>query len=76
MHRDLKSFCRRIKHKGYFRDEPTPFFSEQPSYQPKLFWILSAGYAKLEVFLRQIDHELFRIADKTFTYSNLIKEEW
>ena len=37
---------------------------------------MSAAHPKLEVFLRQIDHELFRIPDKTVTYSNVFKEEW
>ena len=34
-----------------------------------------AGHPNLEVFLSQIEHELFRIPDKSFTYSNITKEE-
>ena len=31
----LKDFCRHMGLKWYFRDEPTPFFSEPPSFSPK-----------------------------------------
>ena len=33
-------------------------------------------HPNLEVFLSQIEHELFRISDKSRIYSNLTKEEW
>ena len=35
LRRDFRDFCRRLRFKWYFRDEPTPFFSEQPSFSPK-----------------------------------------
>ena len=32
---DFKDFCRRMRVKWYFRDEPTLFFSEQLSFSPE-----------------------------------------
>ena len=76
LRRDFKDFCRRMWLKWYFRDEPIPFFSEQPSFSPKSSWSPPVGHPNLEVFLSQIEQELFRTPDKSLTYSNLTKEEW
>ena len=71
--RDFKYFCCRMR---YFRDEPSPFFSKRPSFSPKSSWSPPAGHPNLEVFLSQIEQELFRMPDKSLTYSNLTKEKW
>ena len=42
--RDFKDFCCRTTLKWYSRDEPTPFFSKQPSFSSKLSWSLPAGH--------------------------------
>ena len=73
---EFKDFCRCMRFKWYFRDEPTPFFSEQPSFSPNSSWSSPVGHPNLEVFLSQIEQELFRIPDKSLTYSNLTREEW
>ena len=57
LRRDFKDFCRRMRLKWYFRDEPTPFFSEQPTSSPKSSWSPPVGHPNLEVFLSQIEHE-------------------
>ena len=62
--------------KWYFSDEPTLYFSEQPPFSPNSSWSPPSGQPNLEVFLSQIEHELFRILHKSLTYSNLTKEEW
>ena len=72
----LRIFCRCMKLKWYFRDELTPFFREQPSFSPKSSWSPPAGHPNLEVFLSQIQQELFQSADKSLTYSNVTEEEW
>ena len=36
----------------------------------------ASSHPNLEVFLSQIEHELFRIPDESLTYFNLTKEEW
>ena len=76
LRRDLKDFCRRMRVKWYFRDEPTLFFSEQLSFSPESSWSPPAGHPNLEEFLSQTERELFGILDKSLTYSNLTKEEW
>ena len=76
LQRDFKDFCRCMRLEWYFRNEPTPFFSEQPSFSPKSSWSLPAGHPNLEVFLSQIEQELFWIPDKPCTYSNFTKEVW
>ena len=62
---EFKDFCRCMRFKWYFRDEPTPFFSEQPSFSPNSSWSSPVGHPNLEVFLSQIEQELFRIPDKS-----------
>ena len=34
------------------------------------------GHPNLEVYLSQVENELFRIVDEPIRYSNLSKEEW
>ena len=76
LQRDFKDFCCCMRLKWYFRNESSPFFSEQPSFSPKSSWSPPAGHPNLEVFLSQIEQELFWIPDKRCTYSNLTKEVW
>ena len=76
LRRDFKEFCRRMRLKWHFRNEPTPEFSDRPAFSPKSLWNPPTGYPNLEVFLSQIEHELFQIPDKCLPYSNISKDEW
>ena len=67
---------RRVRLNWYFRDEPNPFCSEQPSFSLKSSWSPPARYPNLKVFLSQIEHKLFMILDKSLTYSSITKGEW
>ena len=60
----------------HFRNEPTPEFSDRPAFSPKSSWNPPTGHSNLEVFLSQIEHELFQIPDKCLPYSNLSMDEW
>ena len=62
--------------KWHFRNEPTPEFSDRPAFSSKSLWNPPTGHPNLEVFLSQIEHELFQIPDKCLPYSNLSKDEW
>ena len=42
LRKDFKDFCRRMLLKWYFRDKPTPFFSEQPFFSHESPWNTSA----------------------------------
>ena len=59
--RDFKEFCRRMRLKWHFRNEYTPEFSDRPAFSPKSSWNQPTGHPNLEVFLSQVEHELFQI---------------
>ena len=61
--------------KWYFRDE-TQEFSETPAFSTKSTWNPPKGHSCLEVFLSQVENELFQITKQDLRYSNLSKEEW
>ena len=73
LRRDCKDFCRCTRLEGFFRDESPPFFSGQLYFSPKSPWSSPASHPILEIFLSQIEHELFWILDKSLAYSNLTK---
>ena len=59
-----------MRNKWYFRNEPTPQFSEVPSWRPP------NGHPALEIFLSKVEKDLFDICKKQRTYSNFNSEEW
>ena len=75
LRKDFEEFCRRMRIKWHFRNEPTQDFSSTPAFSPKSTWNLPVGHPNLEVFLSQIEHELFQISNKSLPYSNLSREE-
>ena len=60
---DFEEFCRRMHLKWYFRKEPTSEFSETSSLTPKSSWKPPKGHPSLEVFLSEIEKEIFAIPD-------------
>ena len=62
--------------KWYFRNEISENFSEVPAISPKSSWKPPQGHPNVEVYLSQVENELFRIVDEPIRYSNLSKEEW
>ena len=70
---DFEEFCRRMRTKRHFRNEPTP---ETPIFSPKSTWKPPMGHPNVEVFLSQIEHEIFKEVQSPLGYSNLSKEEW
>ena len=72
---DFNDFCRRMHLKWYFRDE-TQEFRETPAFSTKSTWNPPKGHPCLEVFLSQVENELFQITKQDLRYSNLSKEEW
>ena len=76
LRKDFEEFCRRMRIKWHFRNEPTQDFSSKPAFSPKSTWNPPVGHPNVEVFLSQIEHELFQISNKSLPYSNLSKEEW
>ena len=59
--------------KWHFRIESSPEFSDPPTFSPKSLRNPPTGHPNLEVFLSQIENELFQIPNKCLPYSNLSK---
>ena len=76
LRKDFEEFCRRMRIKWYFRNEISENFSEVPAFSPKSSWKRPQGHPNLEVYLSQVENELFSIVDEPIRYSNLSKEEW
>ena len=62
--------------KWHFRNDPTPYFKETPVFSPESTWKPPKGHPNLEVFLSQIEKELFELAETSLGYSKFSKEEW
>ena len=61
LRRDFEDFARQVRLKRYFRNEPTFSFSECPSFTRKSSWKPPKGDPSLELFLSQIEKELFEV---------------
>ena len=72
----FQELSRRMRTKWHFRNELTPFFSESPAFRPKSTWKPPLGHPNIEVFLSQLEKEIFTLSEKPLRYSNLSKEEW
>ena len=51
LRRDFENFCRQMRIKWFFRNEPTPSFTETPAFKTKSSWNPPKGHACLEVYL-------------------------
>ena len=62
--------------KWHFRNKPSDNFSERLAFSSKSSWKSTLSHSNLEVFLSQLENELFQITKETTRYSNLSQEEW
>ena len=62
--------------KWHFQNEPTSDFSNITAFAPKSAWKPPKGHPNLEVFLSQVESDLFKAIERPMGYSNLSKEEW
>ena len=58
--RDFERFVGQTRLKWYFRNKPNSSFSERLSFTPKSSWKPPIGNPSLELFLSQIEKELFK----------------
>ena len=65
-----------MRTRWHFRNEPTPEFCETLAFSLKCTWKPPMGHPNVEVFLRQIEEEIFKEVQSPLEYSNLFKEEW
>ena len=70
---DFEEFCWRTRLKWYFCNYPTPDFSEKPSFMSS--WKPPTGHPNLEVFLSELEKQIFKIVDLKLGYSNFSKEK-
>ena len=66
---DFEEFCRGMRVKWYFRNESSEYFSSKPAFSPKSTWNSLEGHSNLEVFLSQIENELFKKVETPSGYS-------
>ena len=62
LRRDFEEFCRSIRIKWHFRNETPEGFSEVPAFSHKSSWHPHQGHANLEVYLLQVENELFSMS--------------
>ena len=72
----FNEFCRRMRTKCYFKNEPTKEFSNIPAFSPKSTWTPPNEHPNLEVYLSQIEKEVFKTPKEQLGYSNLSKLGW
>ena len=56
--KDFSEFCQCMRNKWYFRNEPTPQFSEVPCIKTKSLWRRPNGHPALEIFLSKVEKTL------------------
>ena len=61
--------------KWYFQDE-SDTFSETAAFKPKSKWVPPKYHPFFEVFLSQVETELFKMSSSSIRYSNMPKDEW
>ena len=69
---DFQEFCSRMHLKRYFHNDPSSEFSEAPSFTPKS----PKSHPSLEVFLSEMEKEIFAVPASRLGYSNLSQGEW
>ena len=58
LRKDFEEFCRRMRIKWNFRNEPSQGFSVAPAFTHKSSWKPPLGHPNLEVFLSQVESAL------------------
>ena len=65
-----------MRTKWYFKNKPTKEFSNIPAFSPKSTWTPPNGHPNLEVYLSQIENEVFKILKEQLGHCNLNKLAW
>ena len=75
--KDFEEFSRRMRICWNFRDFSEDF-SDKPTFGPKSNWKPLPGHPSLELFLSQLEKEIFNglLNDSISIPSNMSKEEW
>ena len=73
--RDFNECYSRMRLKWHFGDE-SQGFNETPVFTTKSTWHPPKGHACLEVFLSQVEKQIFEIPFSDLKYCNMSREEW
>ena len=73
---DFGEFCRTVRVKSHFENEPCPDFSNIPYVKSKPKWNPPKGHSAIEIFLSKVENDLFKVVDKELGYSNFTSEDW
>ena len=77
LRKDFVEFCRKMRIKWHFRNEITEDFSTTPVFRPKSNWTPPVGHPNLEMFLSELEKELFEGSNFShFHRQNFSREEW
>ena len=71
LRKDFDEFCRRMRIKWHFRNEPSENFSTIPSFRSKPSWKPPTSHPNLEVFLSSVENALLEDIGTSLRYSNL-----
>ena len=72
LRKDFEEFCRDMRTKWNFRNEPSQDFSVAPVFDCKSSWKPPLGHPNLEVFLSQVESERFIEIQDSLRYSKLV----
>jgi hypothetical protein len=76
LRKDFNEFSRRMRNKWHFRDNVMADFSEIPAFRPKSTRTPPKGCPSLELFLSQIEKELFECVPQKLWQHNISKIVW
>ena len=78
LRKDFEDFSRRMRIRWNFRDQLSEDFSDKSAFRPKSNWKPPPGHPDLELFLSQLEKEIFNglLNDFISLPSNMYKEEW
>ena len=76
LRKDFDEFCRQMRIKWHFRNEPSENFSTIARFRSKSSWKPPSGHPNLEVFLSSVEKELFEDIVTSLRYCNRSTEEW
>ena len=76
LRKDFDEFCRQMRIKWHFKNEPSEKFSTIPAFRSNSSWKPTTGHPNLEVFLSSVEKELLEDKGTSLRYSNLSTEEW
>ena len=78
LRKDIEGVVWRMRIKLNFQNETSEYFSDEPAFCPKSNWKIRPGPPSLELFLSQIEKDIFEnlVKDSKSINSNMNKEEW